>query len=330
MGDGTKENPFTREDVLRLIEENGGTAEALDLSGKAFEEGIDLCGLDLHGINLECANLEQALLSGTNLQKANLCDANLQGAKCGENNLRNAVLVSTDLRGTVMAGSDMRGAIFLNAKFNRDTDFINVNWGSKYFAPRWLEKVAQRTYLELKNWHRDAGMYDIAGEFYYREMAAKRNSLWLGEELIIWLTWSVEEGFIFSNKSRIEYLREHLHPFKPKELLRVLFPRKPFHWAWSTFFNLICGYGERPLRVVVSAGVVVFSLALIYFAIGTLAPNTFLNNLYYSAASFTTLGYGSWAPEPTGWIKGLGVFEAFIGVFMMALFLITFVRKMTR
>jgi len=30
MGDGTKENPYTREDVLRLIEENGGTAKGLD------------------------------------------------------------------------------------------------------------------------------------------------------------------------------------------------------------------------------------------------------------------------------------------------------------
>ena len=33
MGDGTKENPYTREDVLRLIKENGGTAKELDLSG---------------------------------------------------------------------------------------------------------------------------------------------------------------------------------------------------------------------------------------------------------------------------------------------------------
>ena len=95
-------------------------------------------------------------------------------------------------------------------------------------------------------------------------------------------------------------------------------------------YKLTCGYGERPLQVIASAAVVVLSLALIYFIIGTLIPNTFLNSLYYSAVSFTALGYGSWAPEPTGWVKGLGAFEAFLGVFMMALFLITFIRKMTR
>jgi hypothetical protein len=37
MGDGTKKNPYTRKDVLRLIEENGGRTVGLDLSGKYFE-----------------------------------------------------------------------------------------------------------------------------------------------------------------------------------------------------------------------------------------------------------------------------------------------------
>ncbi|MFC1974744.1 hypothetical protein ACFLVA_01885 [Chloroflexota bacterium] len=58
MGDGTKENPYTREDVLRLIEENGGKAVGLDLSRKVFEEGIDLRGLNknhLQGITLDNA-----------------------------------------------------------------------------------------------------------------------------------------------------------------------------------------------------------------------------------------------------------------------------------
>ena len=34
--------------------------------------------------------------------------------------------------------------------------------------------------------------------------------------------------------------------------------------------------------------------------------------------------------ENGGKAKGLGAFEAFVGVFMMALFLVTFTKKMTR
>jgi len=65
-----KEKPLTRDDVLRLILENGGQAEGLNLSEKWFEQGIDLYLLDLKGIILQHAHLE----------KANLQHAHLEGA----------------------------------------------------------------------------------------------------------------------------------------------------------------------------------------------------------------------------------------------------------
>ena len=75
MGDGTEQNPYTREDVRRLIEEHGGTAEGLDLSEKWFEDGIDLSekvfekqidlsDLDLRGIILKNSHLLAAHLEG--------------------------------------------------------------------------------------------------------------------------------------------------------------------------------------------------------------------------------------------------------------------------
>lgn len=75
---------------------------------------------------------------------------------------------------------------------------------------------------------------------------------------------------------------------------------------------------------------VVFGLAGAYHLWGTFNSSSFSDALYYSATSFTALGYGQWAPQPIGWAKGMGVAEAFIGVFMMALLLVTFVRKWTR
>jgi len=316
-----KEKPLTRDDVLRLIEQNGGTARGLDLSRKEFEEGVDLSKLDLHDIileraNLEGANFQKATLAGANLEKANLSFANLRGARCGGVNLRKALLIGADLRAAVLSGADIEEALFLSIEFSRNTQFINVNWGSKYVCLPTIpvgamHGIAGRTCRELKNWHTEAGMYDIAGQLFCWEMTAKRKAFWYGEE-------------------GRQPMRELLRPLKPKELLRAFFPRKPLPWVLLMLYDLLCGYGEKPWKVVASAGVVVFGLALVYFGIGTLTPNTFLNSLYYSAVSFTALGYGSWAPQPTGWVKGLGAFEAFVGVFMMALFLITFTRKMTR
>ena len=296
MGDGTKENPFTREDVLRLIEENGGTAKGLDLSGKVFEEGIDLSGLELKGIilegaKLEEANLEKTKLAGANLQRVNLSFANLQGVRCGGIDLRKAMLFGTNFRGAVLSGANMEGAFYASMEFSRDTQFINVNWGSKFATlqtePKGiLHGAFERTYRELKNWHSDTGMYDIAGQFFYWEMEAKRKCLgW----------W-------------------------PNPLRKI---RQTLYW-------LLSGYGEKPFRVVASATFVIFGLAAAYYFWGSFSSSSFWDTLYYSAASFTALGYGNWAPQPTGWAKGMGAAEAFMGVFMMALFLITFVRKMTR
>ena len=200
----------------------------------------------------------------------------------------------------------MEEAFLLSIRFSRDTNFFNVKWGSKLVIPRNVPAGVElpsgktfgglssreiyagleRTCRELRNWHNETGMYDVAGQFFYWEMTAKRKA-------VKW--WP-----------------------------------NPFAQAWSKLLSILCGYGEKWHRVIISAAVVVFGLALVYFAIGTLTPSTFLNSLYYSAVSFTALGYGSWAPEPTGWVKGLGAFEAFMGVFMMALFLVTFTRKMTR
>ena len=297
-----KEKPFTREDLLWAIEQNGGKAEGLDLSGRRFEQGINLRALKLEGIILEDAHLEDAHLEatlvgdyrkeahflGTHLEGSNLRGAHLEGADLKFAHLEGADLSYAHLKGADLSYGHLDGAYLAHVEVSPDIKLEHVHWGNYILGEEkdgdfdW----AADSYTHLKQWYSSAGMYDIAGQFFFREMTARRKML----------KWQ-------SN---------------------------PFPQAWSKFISVLCGYGEKWHRVIISAAVVVLGLALIYFAIGTLTPNTFLNSLYYSAVSFTALGYGSWAPEPTGWVKGLGAFEAFVGVFMMALFLVTFIRKMTR
>lgn len=370
MGDGTKENPLTREDVLRLIEENGGTAKGLDLSGKIFEEAIDLSGLDLHwiilkdarfsthfegrqlvgakfdgsdltgadlrGINLQYAQFRKlnnqptclaiANLRGSSLLNANFQGADLTGAKFGDvteaGEYLEAMLDDTDFRGAKLFRANFKGCYFYGTKlegaFIRGADIFDahleeVDWGSYKIGE---EKggdfySAIHYYRRLKTWYTNAGFYDIAGEFFFREMTARRKNFWWGG-------------------SQSKPFRELLHPFKPKELSRAIFPRKPFQWALSKLLSVLCGYGERPSRVVTSAVLVVSGLATAYYLWGSFSSSSFWDTLYYSAVSFTALGYGNWSPQPTGWAKGAGAAEAFAGVFMIALFLITFTRKMTR
>ena len=83
--------------------------------------------------------------------------------------------------------------------------------------------------------------------------------------------------------------------------------------------------------MVISAAAVVAVVAFVYFLVGSVWQwGAFWGSLYFSAVSFTALGYGSWVNITSDAIRGLGAAESFLGVFMMALFLVTFTRKMTR
>ncbi len=309
MGDGTEKNPYTREDVLRLIKEHGGKAEGLDLIEKWFEKNIDLSKLDLWGIilkgdNLASAHLEGAILREAHLEGAYLGDAHLEGANLGAAHLEEAYLMEARLQGAYLGDAHLEGAnlgaahleeaYLMEAQFSPETRLEAANWGNYILGEEkegpfvWAEAI----YRRLKIWYTEHGMYDIAGKFFYREMEARRKAQ----------SW-----------------------------------RKPHLKLWNWVMRLLCGYGEKPLRVVVSGISVLFVLALIYFFSRGVAPynftiEAFSSSLYYSAVSFIALGYGPWfsANSVRSWVQGVGVAEAFSGVFMMALFLVTFTRKMIR
>lgn len=336
-----EEKPLTRDAVLKMIEEHGGP-EGLDLTWRNLE-GIDLSSepdeppLDLHGIILGYANLQEAWLGGANLQKAYLGDANLQEANLwranlqeaylwganlqeawlwganlqeadlGSANLQKAGLGSANLQHTDFSlanlqGADLRRANLAKAKLygakiSHETSLQDVEWGTDYilgdeqevkqekdeYKKREQLRQAESVYRNLKQWHTQAGIQDIAGAFSFREWEMRRKALkW----------W-------------------------PNPLPRI----------WPTFLAVLLGYGEKPERVVASALVVVFGIALVIYSASAL---TFLSSLYHSAVSFTALGYGLGASNVDGWIKALGAAEAFFGVLMIVLFSVTFTRKMTR
>ena len=43
-------------------------------------------------------------------------------------------------------------------------------------------------------------------------------------------------------------------------------------WLWSCFCNAIYGYGEKPLNVVISAGIIIIFFALLFISIGISNP----------------------------------------------------------
>ena len=345
-----KQKPLTREDVLRLIEENGGTAEELDLSGKVFEEGIDLSGLELEGIVLKDARfpthfegqkLVGAKFNGSDLNRADFRNVNLQYAQFGMLNKQPTRLEGADLRGTILLNANFQGAELSCAKFGRiedenfrpatleNTDFRNAclfrtNFIGCHFYGTKLEGAYIRgaditidTHLGEADW----GSYKIGEEIGEGIRKDLSNAEHRYRQLKAWYTHSGYEHIASKFHYReIEARRKGLK----------LFSKSSIHRIALQFSYWVFGHGEGWKRILPWMAGVISIFALIYFILGTLTPNSFLNSLYYSAVSFTALGYGSWAPQPTGWVKWLGAVEAIVGVSMMALLLVTFVRKWTR
>ena len=62
MGEGTKVNPYTREDIIELVKNNENAQENLDLTGAWFETGINLRGLDLAGVIMKKSTYSRHIL----------------------------------------------------------------------------------------------------------------------------------------------------------------------------------------------------------------------------------------------------------------------------
>ena len=113
------------------------------------------------------------------------------------------------------------------------------------------------------------------------------------------------------------------------------------------FMRLSCGYGEKPIRVILTSWIVIILCAFLFLYGGVQTPDRlinqdflsgfhhfkelsldFFNCIYFSVVSFTTLGYGDY--HPVGWSRVVGASEGFMGAFFMSMYVLTIGRKLNR
>ncbi|MDX1342060.1 MAG: pentapeptide repeat-containing protein [Reinekea sp.] len=280
--------------------------EALARSGHSLE-GFALKGANLEGINLvkrgehKGYDLRYVDLYRADLHGAHLFMADLRGASLMKANLCDANLHYTNLKDVNLLGTKLTGA-----------KIENVIWGEKLLQEQRAEDALKENnlslaydYLEqteeicrnIRNVAAHQGLVDMAGHFFHKEMTAKRKQH---------PKWSVKR-------------------------------------AISKFVDLTCGYGERPMNVIYFSWTVILFTSIAFYFFGVLEQgqlirwNSVSDNgivkdmltcLYYSVVSFTTLGYGDIIP--VGYSRFFAAAEAFTGSFTLALFVVVFVKKMTR
>ena len=185
-------------------------------------------------------------------------------------------------------------------------------WEQRQGEPSSDWKELEGIYRRLKQSYQRFGDNDTAGNFYYHEMECKRQQLKGAKKLF-----------------------------------------------WDVFYKLLCGYGEKPFNVIWASISIIFAASLFFFYWGiellgsevlNLTPrlinydlslnfqwvitnfgkvfNDWLECLYTSVITFTTLGYGD--VHPIGFSRIVASVEAGIGIIMTALFIFVFTRKMLR
>lgn len=273
--------------------------------------GVPLCGFklshtDLSGINLVAEG------ESFNMADADLYRANLQDAHLFRIDLHGASLMKADLSGANLHCANLQGCNLLGAKFN-GAKLDNVSWGNDVLQERrgrTAEADGDLAYAKQN--------YQEAEEI-YRELSRICEKQGLSEEA----------GRFFQSAMKMRRLQ--MPKYSPQRLL-------------SGIVDLFCGYGEQPVRIIFFSWAMIFIFAIFYFALGISSSNTVVGldfghslgeNLqalvecgYFSVVTFTTLGYGD--HTPVGWTRAVAALEAFSGSFTMALFVVVFVKKMTR
>ncbi|ABZ75383.1 Ion transport 2 domain protein [Shewanella halifaxensis HAW-EB4] len=275
-------------------------------------------GGQLRGICLNHAKLANIDLVrhrekvGFDLSHAELYRADLSGAHLFNINLENASLMKADLREASVHCANLNGCNLLGVKW-LGAKIENIHTGKTLRQER-IARAAGK-----------AGDKDRAMDYFEQ-----------AEEIYRDLRKAADREGLFAMSG--QYIRKEL------TMRRHQMPKLCFKRIISRAIDLFCGYGEAPLRVVGFSLVLILISAIMYFFSGlnyagqlqvfSLSNDfvsnllLFLNCIYYSVVTFTTLGYGDFTP--IGFSRAIAAFEAFTGSFTIALFVVVFVKKMTR
>lgn len=277
------------------------------------KSGASLIGYSLKRSDLTELNLvNHNSKSGHDLSHADLYRAKLCGAHLFRINLHGASLMKADLRNANLHCANLEDCNLLGVKLS-NARIENVNWGRQLIQEKNAHKASQEgnqeamldsleqaeeIYRNLRKAAENQGLFETSGHFFYKEMLMRRYQL----------------------------------------------PKFSFRRIVSKIVDWFCGYGERPLNVVFFSLLLIGICTFVYFFLGLSANGqplrvdlsaglysnfiTFLECLYFSVVTFTTLGYGDIVP--VGPARPFAALQAFTGNFTIALFVVVFVKKMTR
>ena len=269
-----KENPG-------VIPELQGAPLDQQVLPKAHLEFANLKGAHLRNAHLEGAFLGLADLRGAKLRRAHLERADLGGAKLGA-----AVLWATYLQGAMLRGAHLEGADLTLAHLE-GADLLGADLRGAWL----LGTRADKTGFAGIMWRAEDG--SLPDPALYRGFDVR--------------------GIRYSDPLFDQFVRQSEFIRRCRET----WPRWAF-WPWK----VTCNCGRSLLRWLLTCSIVIIYFGLLFLCwdwagnplveLARTSPKTWLTPFYFSAVTFSTLGFGDVAP--CHWGGELAVMaEVFLG-----------------
>ena len=277
---------------------------------------------DLRTAHLEGADLSEAYLEGADLSEAHLERTDLNGAHLEGAGLRATHLEGTDLSRAHLEGSNLSGAFFTSVTNLRGVLLGNEESGFVLLAGvRWCDVD-----LSVVDWTQ----MNILGDEHQARQQKKDN----GEVKDSMTRLEEYRTAVRANRQlavalQAEGLNEEAARFayRAQRLQRVVLrrQRKLGKYLFSSFLDLLVGYGYRPGRSIFWYLAVIFGFALAHSAFGHLSP---LEAFIFSLTSFHGRGF---FPGVTLSLNDprviLAAFEAVLGLLIEASLIATFTQR---
>jgi hypothetical protein len=267
------------------------------LRAKTPLRGIVLTGANFAGFDFSGADLQEAFLDKCNLIRCDFTEANLRRAYLGWSILENANLTRAELDAAVFSLARLPGSKLLaySISFGRTP----INLAARSFAPR---KGFGRAKIDESNPALSGATYQALKRYFVSEGDYESAS------------WA----------SYCESVMRRRRLWTEKRRIRSFF---------NGVFGFICGYGEKPVRVLLCDAAIIFCYAAAYRTLNII-PNfaaggatSWLRGIYFSAATFSAYSFADVIPKGGDWMRLLVSSESVAGVLLLGLFLFTLTKR---